>query len=612
MCGFVGEINFETPQQNKIFNTNLKLKDRGPDSQKIGYVDKNLQFNISENFSVDSKINIGFSRLSILELSKLADQPFISQDKKFALLFNGEIYNFKEIQKDLKSQGVNFISEKSDTEVVLHSLILWGDEAVHKFKGQFSIAFIDLIKNEITLIRDRLGQKPLFFYMDKKKLFFGSTLNSVLSLLHEKDIRLNAESMAEYLNLGVVTSPNTIIENIYKLEPGTLIKFTFNNIINIFYKKRYWNPINFVDKKEFDSDVFSSLLKKSVLRRTVSDVPFATLLSGGLDSTTIVQQLSENHNNINTFSINVLNSDLDESSWSSQVAKVFSTQHVTENISSKNDLTDIFNIINSLDEPFADPSYIPSFLISQKISNDFKVALSGDGGDELLMGYARHYNILKTSEKFKILKKIVSKLYYFYPNFFGTGKKIMNIGGNSKDKLRHYFEDIKFLSLLGLKTNRSFLDKFSFETYSDIKNLQIMEYQFYLSEMMMYKIDRSSMANSLEIRSPFVDHEIVEYILSCDENFYFDLMSQKNLFRKYLSKNFNYEFINRPKQGFSFPLFEFIYKVNKNKIKKILLGSSLFNNIAVRLLFVIQNKANAKRIWKMLILVKWIEKNVTK
>ena len=139
-----------------------------------------------------------------------------------------------------------------------------------------------------------------------------------------------------------------------------------------------------------------------------------------------------------------------------------------------------------------------------------------------------------------------------------------------------------------------------------------MEYQFYLSEMMMYKIDRSSMANSLEIRSPFVDHEIVEYILSCDENFYFDLMSQKNLFRKYLSKNFNYEFINRPKQGFSFPLFEFIYKVNKNKIKKILLGSSLFNNIAVRLLFVIQNKANAKRIWKMLILVKWIEKNVTK
>ena len=172
MCGFIGEVNLETPQQSKVFDANLKLKNRGPDSQKIGYINENLEFNISENFSVDSKINLGFSRLSILELSKLADQPFISKDKKFALLFNGEIYNFKEIQKDLKLKGVNFQSEKSDTEVVLNSLIIWGDDAIQKFKGQFSIVFIDLVKNEITLIRDRLGQKPLFFYTDEKKLFF--------------------------------------------------------------------------------------------------------------------------------------------------------------------------------------------------------------------------------------------------------------------------------------------------------------------------------------------------------------------------------------------------------------------------------------------------------
>ena len=612
MCGFIGEVNLETPQQSKVFDANLKLKNRGPDSQKIGYINKNLEFNISENFSVDSNINLGFSRLSILELSKLADQPFISKDKKFALLFNGEIYNFKEIQKDLKLKGVNFQSEKSDTEVVLNSLIMWGDDAIQKFKGQFSIVFIDLVKNEITLIRDRLGQKPLFFYTDEKKLFFGSTLSSVLSLLNEEDIKLNNESVSEYFNLGVVTSPNTIIENIYKLEPGTLIKFSFKNIINICYKKRYWDPVSFVDRKKFDPNKFSSLLKKSVLRRTVSDVPFATLLSGGLDSTTIVQQLSENHKDLNTFSINVINSDLDESIWSNKVAKTFNTKHITESISSGNDLLDIFNIINSLDEPFADPSYIPSFIISQKISNNFKVALSGDGGDELLMGYTRHYNILKTSKKFKILRHYLSKLYYFYPNFFGTGKKIANIGGTHKDRLRNYFEDLNLLSLLGLKTNKSFLEKFSVETHSDIKNLQIMEYGFYLSEMMMYKVDRSSMANSLEIRTPFVDHEIVEYILSCDENFYFDIFNQKDLFKEYLSKNFNYEFINRPKQGFSFPLFEFIYKENKNKIKEILLNSKLYNSIAVRILFLVKKKANAKRIWKMLILVKWIENNITK
>jgi asparagine synthase (glutamine-hydrolysing) len=610
MCGFIGEVNFETPQQDKIFYANKQLKNRGPDSQKVGYINNDLKFEINKNFSNNSNINIGFSRLSILELSELADQPLISEDGKFALLFNGEIYNFKEIQKELKSNGINFISNKSDTEVVLRSLMLWGDSAVEKFDGQFSIVFMDLKNSEVTLIRDRLGQKPLFFYRNEIKLFFGSTLDSVLSLLKKEEIDISPESIAEYLNLGVVTSPNTIIKDIYKLEPGTLVKFSINNGVSTLYKKRYWNLESFVNNKKFDKNTFNSLLKNSVKKRTISDVPFAALLSGGIDSTTIVQQLSENQIDLNTYSVSVNGSKLDESTWSDEVSKKLVTNHIQKNVNAKTDLKEIIKIVKSLDEPFADSSYIPSYKIAQTISKEFKVAISGDGGDELLMGYRRHEKILNSSKQFSRTRKLLSKLYYLYPNFLGTGKQIITLYGENTNKLKYYFEDLKFLSLLGLNSNRDFTEKYSITTDSDLKNMQIIEYYFYLSEMMLFKIDRSSMANSLEIRSPFVDHKLIEYILSTDEGFYFDSNNQKMILKEYLRKNFNHNFINRPKQGFSFPLFNFIYGINKAEIKNTLLKSKMFSKRSLQVLFIIKNKANAKRLWKMLVLVIWIEAKI--
>lgn len=610
MCGFIGEVNFETPQQDKIFYANKQLKNRGPDSQKVGYINNDLKFEINKNFSNNSNINIGFSRLSILELSELADQPLISEDGKFALLFNGEIYNFKEIQKELKSNGINFISNKSDTEVVLRSLMLWGDSAVEKFDGQFSIVFMDLKNSEVTLIRDRLGQKPLFFYTNEIKLFFGSTLDSVLSLLEKEEIDISSESIAEYLNLGVVTSPNTIIKDIYKLEPGTLVKFSINNGVSTQYKKRYWNLASFVDNKKFDKNKFDSLLKNSVKKRTISDVPFAALLSGGIDSTSIVQQLSENQIDLNTYSVSVNGSELDESIWSDEVSKKLVTNHIQKNVNAKTDLKEVINIVKSLDEPFADSSYIPSYKIAQTISEEFKVAISGDGGDELLMGYRRHAKILNSSKKFSRTRKLLSKLYYLYPNFLGTGKQIITLHGENTNKLKYYFEDLKFLSFLGLTSNRDFTEKYSFTTDSDLKNMQIIEYYFYLSEMMLFKIDRSSMANSLEIRSPFVDHKLIEYILSTDEGFYFDSNNQKMILKEYLRKNFNHNFINRPKQGFSFPLFNFIYGINKAEIKNALLKSKMFSKRSLLFLFIIKNKANAKRLWKLFVLVIWIEAKI--
>lgn len=610
MCGFIGEINFNKPHQENIYKANELLNHRGPDSQLVGYLNDKNNFEVNNRFNTHSLINLAFSRLSILDLSNFANQPFLSEDRKYALLFNGEIFNFKEIKNELQTLGVNFKSDKSDTEVVLKSLITWGSQAISKFNGQFSIVFIDLDNNEITLVRDRLGQKPLFYYFDSKKIFFGSTLDSIITLLNTKNLSICKKSFTEFLNLGVVTSPNTIIENISKVEPGNFIKFKFENEIQLLDKKRYWSPITFIDNKPFDYITFHNKLTNSVLRRTISDVPIATFLSGGIDSTSIAKKLHENSINLNTFSISIQDHEMDESYWSNHVAKILQSNHEVKLISAKNNFQEIINIIKSLDEPFGDSSYIPSYIMAQTISKKYKVALSGDGGDELLMGYIRHKNIFNSIKQIPILEKIFSLIYYFYPSFLGTGKIINNYFASHQKKHNNFFQDLKFLSLLGYKNDKNFNEKYDNKNFTSVKEVQIKEYNYYLSELMLYKIDRSSMANSVEIRSPFVDHELIEYVLSTDSADFFDVNNQKKILKDDLISLFGNKFVNRKKQGFSFPIYEFIYIENKKNIYDILMKSNLYNKKTVSLLFLIKNKANAKRLWKMLVLTIWVKNKI--
>ena len=304
------------------------------------------------------------------------------------LMFNGEIYNHLELRKHLQSKKVKFNTDHSDSEVVLNGLDSEGIKFIEKLRGQFAIFYLNRKNKKIYIARDRLGQKPLYYKLENKEIFFSSNLKSLTFLTQDKSVDL--DSITEYLNLGIVRSPNTIFKNIKKVKPAELIEIDFSEENFSINKKIYWNPREFIDNQKFNNEEFFDLFSESVEIRSNADVEIANFLSGGLDSTSIVKSLFDKKNKqINTFSVGFESSKYDESQWSKKVADKFRTNHYQLNIG-QNELNEhILDSISSLDEPYADPSILPSYLLSKHISSKYKVAISGDGGDELLGGYSR-------------------------------------------------------------------------------------------------------------------------------------------------------------------------------------------------------------------------------
>lgn len=296
MCGFVGEINLDQDYTSRVIEANKNLYCRGPDNQSYCYLSN--EQNILLNEKIDSKqksiINLAFSRLSIIDLSNSANQPMISKDSNYALLFNGEIYNHEKIREELISKGINFYTSHSDSEVVLNALMFWGKNALNKFLGQFSIVFIDLKNKKILLARDRLGQKPLYFFQSEKKIIFSSTLTTVLKLLKENERIIDKQHLITYLDLGMIPSPNTPLKNLYKIRPGTYIEFDFQNVICKTKEEKYWDVRSFIDSKDLDLNLLNKLIAESIYCRKIADVPIASFLSGGIDSSYIAHELSKN------------------------------------------------------------------------------------------------------------------------------------------------------------------------------------------------------------------------------------------------------------------------------------------------------------------------------
>ena len=419
MCGFIGTISLDKKNSKVLERANRYIECRGPDSKV------HTEFNFRDVIdSSDNKFFNGiFNRLSILELSDNANQPMFSEDKTSLLMFNGEIYNFLELKEILVKKGYKFKTKNSDTEVLLKLLCEYGIECVDMLIGQFAFAYIDLKKNTTYLCRDRLGQKPLFFSQSSEGVSFSSNLKSLREI---SDINnLDEDGLFDYISLGVIPSPRTIFKDIYKLEPGFYAEINLDNFEII--KKQYWNPVDFIDNKEFDYNRFYNLFNESVDYRLISDVPVACYLSGGIDSSTIIKSLSENNvQDINTFSMITDNQKYDESKWSKLVSQKYQTTHVEEFVSSKITTNEIFESIDIFDEPYSDPSTVVSFKLAKTISNNFKVAISGDGGDELLFGYER-------SIKWFLNRKLNSKFINFIFTlsiFFGNWTKILSRNNN--------------------------------------------------------------------------------------------------------------------------------------------------------------------------------------
>jgi len=595
MCGFLGEVSQNNIDYDNVVMSNKATVCRGPDEYK------NILGPSREVFNTDNEyfLSIGFNRLSIMELTHLGSQPMISEDKKYSLVFNGEVFNHDSLRKELESIGIQFSSKTSDTEVLFKGLIHQGIDFVNKLNGQFSIIFIDNNINKLFMVRDRLGQKPLFYKYSDSKIIFGSNLKSLAKLNGSYEIY--NKGVYEYLASGVVSSPNTILKNFYKLEPGYVLTYCLNNF-RILSSLPYWDLESFIDEQPYQEEEIYNLFESAVLLRSKADVEIASSLSGGIDSSSIIKKQIDLNLNVNTFSMSFNNQNYDESKWFSMVAEKYNTNHKQTTISALLDIDKVHESIDIFDEPYADSSTLPSYFLAKEIAKYYKVAISGDGGDELFGGYEHIKRVLNSKNNY-----FLSSLYNIYPPRFGTGSNFLRFHKDKKLSHESFFVDRKFIDQLKIDYVHDFKSKYFKKQELSYKDHLIADYNFYLSEMMMLKIDRTSMANSLEIRSPFVDHRLIEYAASSNFRSMF-YGESKQILKRYLATDFDLQFLNRPKQGFAFQLEDWVFD-HFNHINEYFKNGHVYsiNSEILNVLSSIKTRINAHRIWKIFFLEKYLE-----
>ena len=597
MCGFLGQISLNEINLKKLSQANIHQICRGPDETK--FLNKNFCLNNGKNFY----FSMFFNRLSIIDLSSLASQPMFSSHFNTLVLFNGEIYNHEQLRSELETKDIKFYSNHSDTEVVLNGFSYYGLEFVNKLIGQFSIVFVDFNKNTISLVRDRLGQKPLYYSTSNDELIFSSSFKSIVKM--KNNFKIDEIQLNNYINFGVIPSPNTLFKEIKKVKPAEIIEINLNKSFAINKSYIYWNISNYFSENKFNEELFIEIFQKSIKSRLVADVPVATFLSGGIDSTSIVKEMTKNNTKVNTFSIIHENKKYNEEFWIDEVIKKYDTNHIYTKITASEVENEILNAIEALDEPFSDPSVVPMYILSKKISQYYKVALSGDGGDELLGGYTRFQKAIKNKNQ---LANLMSKLFHIYPGIFGSGSNLLSLSKSIDISYFSTLQDIKLLNLLNLKPKNNLSEQYFKSSNNIMKSIMTSEYNFFLSEMMLFKVDTTSMSNSLEVRSPFLDHRLIEYVFSCN----IDILKNgggKVFLRNNLKSEFSQEFINRKKMGFTFDIQSWIFS-NLNFIKSEIKIGNIINNIDKNIidkLSIYKSNINSHRIWKLFVTESFIK-----
>lgn len=553
MCGITGIYLFNSSGKDslKLIEPATKtLNKRGP--------------NYQNTFTDNQKIAFGHARLSIIDTSINANQPFISDDGNYILSFNGEIYNYKE----LKEKYLKHISFKStsDTEVLLYLLIEKGVTVLNELNGFFAFSFYDKSTEKLLLVRDRYGIKPLIYCTDDDQFIFGSELKSILKFKVKKEI--NESALLHYFQFNFIPEPQAILNNFFKLPAGNYLEIQDNKFE---VKKWYsfelphkYKLLNYSDAKE----QLISKIEKSVERRMVSDVPLGTFLSGGTDSSVISYTAQKFNPNLQTFSIGFKdNQYIDETFYSDLVAKHLKTNHHHFNLSEDDLLSDIPSILDYIDEPFADSSAIAMNLLSKESSKHIKVALSGDGADELFSGYRRHSaeyfarnNIFKAS-----IIHLLQPLWNLLPKsrssgFSDTFRKLNRFAEGYSNNLEQRY--INWSSILNEKEVNKLLKpniplstfNFQLSTSGGFNSVLFNDSKFLLQGDMLRKVDLMSMKNSLEVRVPFLDYELYEFAFSIPASFKIDSKGTKKIlkdaYKDYLPK----ELYNRSKKGFEVPL----------------------------------------------------------
>lgn len=443
MCGINGIFDFSNSYSNSklkksIHKMNKEIIHRGPDD---------------DGFYYGLNIALGMRRLSIIDLEN-GKQPIISKNKDFIIIFNGEIYNYIELKNDLIKKNCTF-ETSSDTEVILNLYIEYGNKAFEKLRGMFAFCIYDKKCERITLVRDYSGEKPLHYYLDENIFIFGSELKSLMKSDFVKK-EINQTALEQFLTLTYIPAPNTIYKNVYKIKAGCYMTIDKNGKIN---NSRYWD-VEFkkdqtIQSFKKSSELLYDIVHNSVKQSMVSDVPVGTFLSGGIDSTIITGIVSKYYNKrLNTFTITFDDKRFDESDRARVVSKEFNTRHHELKLNPTILLNEMNTMINNLDEPFADASYIPTYLISKFAKKHVKVVLTGDAGDELFAGYNKYLinyysKIYLKIPKF-IRKNIINKIIYALPDKSNIMRKVRKVINNSEKPI---LEQRINMMTLGFKYN---------------------------------------------------------------------------------------------------------------------------------------------------------------
>ena len=563
MCGING---FNFIDRKVLKGMNDSLKHRGPDAE-------------GEFFSSNENVSLGHRRLAIIDLSKNGSQPmsYIHKGKKAVIVFNGEIYNFKEIRKELEEKGYKFKST-SDTEVILAGYIEWGKDCVKKFNGMWAFCIYDAKNKILFLSRDRVGKKPLYYFYDNKKFIFSSEIKGILK--HKIKPKINKDAVDLYFSLGFIPSPYSIYENIFKLEQRQSLIFDLKTKKlkkEYYYEWPKYSPIK--DKVKLKKD-FLKLIKDSTEMRMISDVPLGAFLSGGLDSSTIVNFAKKFNSNMNTYSIG-FEGKYDETPNIEILAKKFKTLHHHKYYYEKDFRNEIKSIFYYYDEPFSDPSMFPTIFLSAFARQDLIVSLSGDGGDENFGGYPR-YKMAKQTEFLKKipsgLRKILIKLPISYRLREGLNLSLKEKGLFYSEARSDFYKPEITKKIL-----REKLSECLRKTEGNlVEAVRLMDIEFYtLPDNFLTKVDRASMANSLEVRCPFLDYRILEYSMRIPARYKATLFRDKILFRKIISDFLPKKIIRQKKMGFTPPINDWIskeeYKENLSKIVTELAGKNILS-----------------------------------
>jgi asparagine synthase (glutamine-hydrolysing) len=640
MCGIAGFLNSSTSEPRQIVEAMIAtLEHRGPNGSGV-FVNP------------AAGVAMAHRRLAILDLSALGAQPMRSHTGRFIICFNGEIYNFKDIREELLSLGHSF-KGSSDTEIILAAFEQWEIyEAVPKFNGMFAISLWDQESKRLYLIRDRIGVKPLYYGIFGNAFIFGSELKSILKHPQANNT-LSSLGLNHFMRFGYIPAPLTIYENIHKVNQGTILTVTESESGLLINEHKYWTPVvHAMAQSEVATDPGSiqnhlhSLLKDSISLRTISDVPIGSFLSGGIDSTLVSAIMqSQAKTPINTFTIGFTEAAYDESKYAEPIARHLGTNHTTLMVSANDSLEIIPSLADIYDEPFGDYSCLPTLLLSKLTKSHVSVALSGDGGDELFLGYSRYQATLKLWHVLKFMpttcKRLISKLIEQVPQhslnsalemamrFLPKSSRIANAGPRLQrfasrmeaDSFPALYRNILSHWPKHIVKNHSdkilpFLDDNLEQSLSDLSFMSVYDLVSYLPDDIMTKVDRASMHFALEAREPLLDHRIVEFSLKMPNTLKQRAGESKWTLRRILDGYVPSQLIDRPKMGFGVPLDSWLRGPLKDWAQDLLCSS---NNTSHALLDFekiqtvwqkhINNEGNhAFLLWDALMFQTWINK----